>query len=205
MKKRNKIKNVVVIVIIFFQVSGCAILQKRNTNNTITMSDLIKTGIIIKSADFRECNGNKKLFKGYIKYIGDSAFVMTAISNQGIVSGRIYVWKDSLLIINRINRLYYKESGRNGYLREIKNIIIEGNKKSGSIKWKQEGVLALKYYLLSYQNGINTYIRIEEKSTGTCINISLGKIEISKKLPLIIVKENLKKSYRKVNKLNEIY
>jgi len=81
---------------------SCSIFRK---TQTVTVSGE-KSTLWIKKTGLYSCNNGQKLGKLDIRYIEDSVMVIIIRNNTGIEGGRLYIFRDSMFLFNRISKKY---------------------------------------------------------------------------------------------------
>ncbi len=199
---RQKSKDIVVYIIVFLLTInyGCSILrhaQRRKIEKRYTT-------VWLKSVNIYQCNNERRIGNIDLRYIKDSVLLVVLRNNMGLEGGRIYFYKDSLFLFNRINRTYY--CGKNFYFSNIQT-----NKKQFNFVnsvFLQEGKIK-KIFEVPGQykaNKIYIYIKSFEK-TKTNIIIPVNfvlkyRIKESQNCFKAVVKDFVVNKYISVRKIN---
>ena len=85
-------------------IQDCSVFQKMQKVKT----DGSKSTLWIKKIDlYNNCNKGQKIGKLDVRFIGDAVMVIIVRNSTGIEGGRLYLYKDSLYIFNRISKKYF--------------------------------------------------------------------------------------------------
>ena len=103
MKRMGKIIFVILLTGLIF--GGCSSQRKPLKSG----EGEIRT-LWVKKYDLAYCGDNKARGKIGIRYIKDSVLLVTMRNRSGMEGARIYLYRDSVFIYNRIKKTYYAES-----------------------------------------------------------------------------------------------
>ena len=210
MKKSGKIIFVIVLTGLLF--GGCSPQRKALKGG----EGEIRT-LWIKKYDIAYCDDNKAHGRIGIRYIKDSVLLVTVRNKSGMEGARIYMYRDSVFIYNRVKKTYYSEAVP---------LSLHKFPKEKDIKYKEQGLLRkddqkkffeydlgkgkrVAIYIEKYREIGKGYYIPEEMKIRTryegenyCYHLSSPEYQINAAFSVKKISSGAK--YKKVNRLDEV-
>ena len=199
------------LIIMIFLLQGCGGARKAVISGNME----IKT-IWIKSLDLTTCNKQKILGKAGIRFIRDSVLFITLRNRSGMEGSRIYIYKDSIFVFNRINKTYYAEkipgktAENTGNERgKTESDLLRKDRQRKNFEYdlgsdNRVTVDVRRYISISgnyYMPG-DVIIKVYYKGEGYCYRITEPKITVNGAVSIKRIKPGGK--YKKIKTLDEV-
>ena len=168
----------------------------------------------IKKYDVTACGATHVDGKIGIRYIRDSVVLVTLRNRSGLEGARIYIYKDTVFVYNRIKKTYYSDGlPKRVFRREGKNKHVNELLRKDSQKTYFEYELGQRnratIYIKKFKEVENGYylpeeliIKVSYKGGSYCYHLMAPVYQIN--TPVNVKKINNSVKYRKVKNLDEV-
>ena len=205
--KRLRISAVQLILILLL-VPGCAVVRKTEKPGTKEINSLW-----IKKYELRDCSEDRIRGKAGVRYVKDSVILVTMRNRSGMEGGRIYVYRDSVFIFNRIKKVYYAGKIPDGIISEVKsekdNELLHRGRQKKYFEYDLGNGTRITIYVEKYSEvARKTYIpaemtiKILYEEKNYCYRFTNAEIRVNEKMTVKRIVPGTR--YKKVVKPDEV-